>query len=181
MLIQNISLWRAPFKKGSRDCNPLITSLFQHINGQNGSKDTFLTGLSLLVLRLFSLGSLTNVATASWDGYHWQNPCCSFFFFAECEDEDEEEEEDEEAEVVYRGCVPMKRQNEVHHSSKSPLSSTSSGSSDNSGVEVDTPVIQSDDEEVHADTLLLTSVPQTKDEETEEEDEEEGFLASKPS
>lgn len=75
----------------------------------------------------------------------------------------------------------MKRQNEVHHSSKSPLSSTSSGSSDNSGVEVDTPVIQSDDEEVHADTLLLTSVPQTKDEETEEEDEEEGFLASKPS
>lgn len=104
-----------------------------------------------------------------------------FFFFAECEDEDEEEEEDEEAEVVYRGCVPMKRQNEVHHSSKSPLSSTSSGSSDNSGVEVDTPVIQSDDEEVHADTLLLTSVPQTKDEETEEEDEEEGFLASKPS
>lgn len=134
-----------------------------------------------MVLRLFSLGSLTNVATASWDGYHWQNPCCSFFFFAECEDEDEEEEEDEEAEVVYRGCVPMKRQNEVHHSSKSPLSSTSSGSSDNSGVEVDTPVIQSDDEEVHADTLLLTSVPQTKDEETEEEDEEEGFLASKPS
>uniref|UniRef100_A0A3B4XHT4 Dysbindin domain containing 2 n=1 Tax=Seriola lalandi dorsalis TaxID=1841481 RepID=A0A3B4XHT4_SERLL len=63
----------------------------------------------------------------------------------------------------------------------SRMSSTSSGSSDTSGAGVDTPVIQSDDEEVHADTLLLTSVPQTRDEETEEEDEEERCLSTKSS
>ncbi|KAG8002550.1 Dysbindin [Nibea albiflora] len=97
----------------------------------------------------------------------------------ECEDEEEEDEEDEDAEVVYRERAPLKRQNEVH--SKSRMSSTSSGSSDSSEGGVDTPVIQSDDEEVHADTLLLTSVPHTRDEETEEEDEEERCLATKPS
>ncbi|KAG7520490.1 dysbindin-like [Solea senegalensis] len=84
-----------------------------------------------------------------------------------------EDDEDEDAEVVYRERAPLTRQNEVCHGSKSRMSSTSSGSSDTSGAGVDTPVIQSDDEEVHADTLLLTSVPQTRDEETEEEDEEE--------
>ncbi|XP_053279847.1 dysbindin isoform X1 [Pleuronectes platessa] len=94
----------------------------------------------------------------------------------ECEDDDEEEE-DEDAEVVYRERAPLKRQNEVHRGTKSRMSSTSSGSSDTSGAGEDTPVIQSDDEEVHADTLLLTSAPQTRDEETEEEDEEERGLA----
>uniref|UniRef100_A0A3B4VL93 Uncharacterized protein n=1 Tax=Seriola dumerili TaxID=41447 RepID=A0A3B4VL93_SERDU len=69
----------------------------------------------------------------------------------------------------------------VCRGSKSRMSSTSSGSSDTSGAGVDTPVIQSDDEEVHADTLLLTSVPQTRDEETEEEDEEERCLSTKSS
>ncbi|XP_022594778.1 dysbindin-like [Seriola dumerili] len=98
----------------------------------------------------------------------------------ECEDEDEDEE-DEDAEVVYRERAPLKRQNEVCRGSKSRMSSTSSGSSDTSGAGVDTPVIQSDDEEVHADTLLLTSVPQTRDEETEEEDEEERCLSTKSS
>eukprot|EP00064_Thunnus_orientalis_P005871 superscaffoldBa00000592_g5885 len=63
------------------------------------------------------------------------------------EDEDEDEdEEDEDAEVVYREHAPLKRQNEVHRGSKSRMSSTSSGSSDSRGI--DTPVIQSDDEEV---------------------------------
>uniref|UniRef100_A0A3B4AX97 Uncharacterized protein n=1 Tax=Periophthalmus magnuspinnatus TaxID=409849 RepID=A0A3B4AX97_9GOBI len=51
--------------------------------------------------------------------------------------------------------------------------STSSGSSDTSGADADTPVIQSDDEEVHADTLLLTSAPQNRDEEESEEEEEQ--------
>ena len=96
--------------------------------------------------------------------------------FTECEDDDEEEE-DEDAEVVYRERAPLKRQNEVHRGAKSRMSSTSSGSSDTSGAGEETPVIQSDDEEVHVDTLLLTSAPQTRDEETEEEDEEERGLA----
>ncbi|KAM8755784.1 dysbindin-like [Acanthopagrus schlegelii] len=97
------------------------------------------------------------------------------------EDEEEEEEEDEDAEVVYRERAPLKRQNEVQRGAKPRMSSTSSGSSDTSGAGADTPVIQSDDEEVHVDTLLLTSVPDTRDEETEEEDEEERCLASKSS
>ncbi|XP_063744794.1 dysbindin-like isoform X2 [Eleginops maclovinus] len=95
------------------------------------------------------------------------------------DDEEEDEEEDEDAEVVYRERAPLKRQDEVQCGSKSRISSTSSGSSDTSGGGVDTPVIQSDDEEVHADTLLLTSVPHTRDEETEEEDEEEKCLVPK--
>nr|XP_040048472.1 dysbindin-like [Gasterosteus aculeatus aculeatus] len=94
------------------------------------------------------------------------------------EDEEEEEEEDEAAEVVYRERAPLKRQDEVHCSSKPRMSSTSSGSTDTSVGGVDTPVIQSDDEEVHADTLLLTSVPHARDEETEEEDEEGRCLAT---
>ncbi|XP_076023260.1 dysbindin-like isoform X2 [Genypterus blacodes] len=93
------------------------------------------------------------------------------------EGEDEyEDEEDEDAEVVYRERIPLKQQSEVHCGSKSRMSSTSSGSTDTSGGGVDTPVVQSDDEEVHADTVLLTSVPQTRDEETEEEEEEERCL-----
>lgn len=84
--------------------------------------------------------------------------------------EEEEEEEDEEAEVVFRERVPLKQQNEVQSRSKSRILSTSSGSSDTSGADADTPVVQSDDEEVHADTLLLTSVPQNRDEESEEEE-----------
>ncbi|XP_054464738.1 dysbindin-like [Anoplopoma fimbria] len=95
------------------------------------------------------------------------------------EEEEEDEEEDEDAEVVYREHPPLKRQEEIHRGSKPRMSSTSSGSSDTSGAGVDTPVIQSDDEEVHADTLLLTSVPHARDEETEEEDEEERCLATK--
>uniref|UniRef100_UPI0037E916B0 dysbindin-like n=1 Tax=Semicossyphus pulcher TaxID=241346 RepID=UPI0037E916B0 len=97
------------------------------------------------------------------------------------EEEEEDEEEDEDAEVVYRERAPLKRQHEVQHGSKSRMSSTSSGSSDTSEGGADTPVIQSDDEEVHADTLLLTSVPHTRDEETEEEDEEERGLGTKSS
>ncbi|XP_022059083.2 dysbindin-like [Acanthochromis polyacanthus] len=91
------------------------------------------------------------------------------------EDEDEDEE-DEDAEVVYRERASLKRQHEVYRGSQSRILSTSSGSSDTSVGGVDTPVIQSDDEEVHADTLLLTSVPQNRDEETEEEDDEERCL-----
>ncbi|XP_020485258.2 dysbindin isoform X3 [Labrus bergylta] len=97
------------------------------------------------------------------------------------EEEDEEEEDDEDAEVVYRERATLKRQQEVQRSSKSRLSSTSSGSCDTSEGGADTPVIQSDDEEVHADTLLLTSVPHTRDEETEEEDEEERCRGTKSS
>lgn len=85
-------------------------------------------------------------------------------------EDDDEDEEDENAEIVYRERAPLKRQNEVYRCSQSRISSTSSGSSDTSAGGVDTPVIQSDDEEVHADTLLLTSVPQTREDETEEED-----------
>uniref|UniRef100_H3C5C4 Dysbindin domain containing 2 n=1 Tax=Tetraodon nigroviridis TaxID=99883 RepID=H3C5C4_TETNG len=69
--------------------------------------------------------------------------------------------------------APLRRQNEVHRGSKSRSSSTSSASSDASAGRAGTPVIQSDDEEVHADTLLLTSIPRMRDEETEEEEEEE--------
>lgn len=100
--------------------------------------------------------------------------------YTEGEDEEEEDEDDDEdAEVVYRERAPLKRQNKVHCSSKSRKSSTSSASSDTSVGGVDTPVIQSDDEEVHADTLLLTSVPNTGDEETEEEDEEGRCIVAK--
>ncbi|XP_075946433.1 dysbindin [Anarhichas minor] len=95
------------------------------------------------------------------------------------DEEEEEDEEDEDAEVVYRERAPLKRQDEVPRGSKPRMSSTSSGSTDTSGGGVDTPVIQSDDEEVHADTLLLTSVPRARDEETEEEDEEERCLVTK--
>ncbi|KAM9504848.1 dysbindin-like isoform 1-T1 [Salvelinus alpinus] len=84
-------------------------------------------------------------------------------------DDEEEEEEDESKVVVYRERVPTC---DIRRGSKSRMSSTSSGSSDTSGGRTDTHVVQSDDEEVHADTLLLTSVPRTKDEEAEEEDEE---------
>ncbi|XP_032376232.1 dysbindin isoform X2 [Etheostoma spectabile] len=94
-------------------------------------------------------------------------------------EDEEEDEDDEDAEVVYRERAPLTRQDEVQRDSKSRMSSTSSGSSDTSGGGVDTPVIQSDDEEVHVDTLLLTSVPHTRDEETEEEDDEERCLATK--
>ncbi|XP_061591785.1 dysbindin-like [Cololabis saira] len=92
------------------------------------------------------------------------------------DDDDEEEDEydeDEDAEVVYRERAPLQRQAEVYRGSQSRISSTSSGSSNASISGADTPVIQSDDEEVHADTQLLTSVPQEKDEETGEEEEEE--------
>ncbi|XP_037832829.1 dysbindin domain-containing protein 2-like isoform X2 [Kryptolebias marmoratus] len=90
------------------------------------------------------------------------------------DDEDEDEdEEDEDAEVVYRERAPLQRQSEVYHGPQSRISSTSSGSSVTSTGGVDTPVIQSDDEEVQADTLLLISVPHTRDEDTEEEDDEE--------
>ncbi|AWP10233.1 putative dysbindin-like [Scophthalmus maximus] len=101
----------------------------------------------------------------------------------ECGDEDEEEDEDEDAEVVYRERAPLKRQGEVRRGSKSRMASTSSGFSDtSSGAGADTPVVQSDDEEVHADTLLLTSVPQARDEDTDEEDEgEKGRLVTKSS
>ncbi|XP_061758487.1 dysbindin-like isoform X2 [Nerophis ophidion] len=78
----------------------------------------------------------------------------------------EDDGENEEAEVVYRLCPPLPRQNEDLNGSKSRMSSTSSDSSDTSG---DTPVIQSDDEDVKADTQLLTSVAQPGDEETEDE------------
>ncbi|XP_030589832.1 dysbindin-like isoform X2 [Archocentrus centrarchus] len=88
-------------------------------------------------------------------------------------EEDDEDEDNEDAEVVYRECASQKRQNEPYHGSKSRISSTSSASSDSSTSGMDTPVIQLDDEEVHADTLLLTSAPQTRDEETEDEEEEE--------
>lgn len=99
---------------------------------------------------------------------------------AELEDEEEDEgEEDEDAEVLYRERAPLRRQHEVHRGSKSRSSSTSSTSSGTSLGGADTPVIQSDDEEVHADTLLLTSVPRTRDEETEEEEEEERCLVTK--
>ncbi|XP_053705510.1 dysbindin-like [Synchiropus splendidus] len=94
-------------------------------------------------------------------------------------EEEEDEDEDEDAEVVYRKCEPVKRQNEVHQVHKSRVSSTSSGSSDTSGGGADTPVIQSDDEEVHADTLLLTTIPQARDEDTEDEDDEERCLVTK--
>ncbi|XP_003977252.1 dysbindin-like [Takifugu rubripes] len=98
----------------------------------------------------------------------------------ELEDEEEDEgEEYEDAEVLYRERAPLRRQNEVHCGSKSRSSSTCSTSSDTSVGGADTPVIQSDDEEVHADTLLLTSVPRTRDEETEEEEEEERCLVTK--
>ncbi|XP_057714415.1 dysbindin [Corythoichthys intestinalis] len=94
------------------------------------------------------------------------------------EDEDDDEA-DEEAEVIYRVCPPLQRQNEDSNSSKSRISSTSSGSSDTSGGRADTPVIQSDDEEIHADTQLLTSVPHTGDDETEDEEEEQRCLLTK--
>uniref|UniRef100_A0A3B4H5Q5 Dysbindin domain containing 2 n=1 Tax=Pundamilia nyererei TaxID=303518 RepID=A0A3B4H5Q5_9CICH len=72
-------------------------------------------------------------------------------------------------------CASLKRQNEPFRSSQSRISSTSSASSDSSASGVDTPVIQSDDEEVHADTLLLTSAPQTRDEESDDEEAEERY------
>ncbi|XP_077579705.1 dysbindin-like [Stigmatopora nigra] len=93
------------------------------------------------------------------------------------EDEDDDEA-NEEAEVIYRVCPPLQRQNEVN-ASKSRISSTSSGSSDTSGGRADTPVIQSDDEEIHADTQLLTSVPHPGDDETEDEEEEQRCLLTK--
>ncbi|XP_013866006.1 dysbindin [Austrofundulus limnaeus] len=89
------------------------------------------------------------------------------------EDEEDEDEEDEDAEVVYRERAPLRRQSEVHRGSQSRISSTSSGSSVTSTGGADTPVIQSDDEDVQADTLLLTSVPHARDEDTEEDDEDE--------
>ena len=54
-------------------------------------------------------------------------------------------------------------------------SSTSSGSSGTSDGG-DTPLVQSDDEEVHADTVLLTAVPQARDDETEDEGDAESAL-----
>ncbi|XP_068194727.1 dysbindin-like isoform X2 [Antennarius striatus] len=98
--------------------------------------------------------------------------------FAEGEDDDEEEE-DEDAEVVYKERMAVKRQSEIQGGSKCRMSSTSSGSSDTSAGGVITPVIQSDDEDVQVDTMLLTSVPHTRDEESEEEDEEEKCLTDK--
>ncbi|XP_036388703.1 dysbindin-like [Megalops cyprinoides] len=64
------------------------------------------------------------------------------------------------------------------HKMKSRMSSTSSGSTDPYSLDtseegVETPVIQSDDEEVQADTLLLMTTPSGKDEEEEEEEEKD--------
>ncbi|KAG7472375.1 hypothetical protein MATL_G00108220 [Megalops atlanticus] len=64
------------------------------------------------------------------------------------------------------------------HKTKSRMSSTSSGctdpySLDTSEEGVETPVIQSDDEEVQADTLLLMTTPSGKDEEEEEEEKDQ--------
>ncbi|XP_077471485.1 dysbindin-like [Stigmatopora argus] len=93
--------------------------------------------------------------------------------------DEDDGEANEEAEVIYRVCPPLKRQNEVYNASKSRISSTSSGSSDTSGGRADTPVIQSDDEEIHADTQLLTSVPHPGGDETEDEEEEQRCLLTK--
>ncbi|KAK6307758.1 hypothetical protein J4Q44_G00210290 [Coregonus suidteri] len=70
----------------------------------------------------------------------------------------EVDDEDESKEVVYRERVPICPHIDGRWGSKSRMSSTSSGSSDTSGGGTDN-VVQSDEEEVHADTLLLTSVP----------------------
>ncbi|XP_056449402.1 dysbindin-like isoform X1 [Gadus chalcogrammus] len=99
----------------------------------------------------------------------------------EGEDEDEgEEEEEEEEEVVFCQGVPSKQQDnnngpERLGPAKSRGSSTSSGSSGTSDGG-DTPLVQSDDEEVHADTVLLTAVPQARDDETEDEGDAESAL-----
>ncbi|XP_029011332.1 dysbindin-like [Betta splendens] len=82
----------------------------------------------------------------------------------------EEEEEEEEEDGVHRERAPGRRQPEVSCGSRRSFS-TSSGCSDTSAGGAETPVIQSDDEEVHADNVLLTSVPQSRDQETDEEDE----------
>ncbi|CAL8367582.1 unnamed protein product [Lota lota] len=83
-------------------------------------------------------------------------------------------------EVVFCEGVPSKQQNNNNNQerwgpAKCRASSTSSGSSGTSadGDGGDTPVVQSDDEEVHADTLLLTAVPQARDDETEDEGDAE--------
>ncbi|KAL1021481.1 hypothetical protein UPYG_G00013840 [Umbra pygmaea] len=88
----------------------------------------------------------------------------------EFDNEDEEEEENDSNKVVYKEHMPIRQHIDSSRGFKSRTSSTSSGSSDTSRGRTDTPVVQSDDEEVHDDTLVLTSVPTTNDEETEEED-----------
>ncbi|XP_049342317.1 dysbindin-like [Astyanax mexicanus] len=80
------------------------------------------------------------------------------------EDEEEDElEDDEDKEVLFR---PMRAE------SRSRTSSTSSNQ-DNSTSGRDTPIVQSDEEEVQVDNFLLTSTNLLDQDEEEEEEEEE--------
>ncbi|XP_066558619.1 dysbindin isoform X2 [Amia ocellicauda] len=82
-------------------------------------------------------------------------------------DDDDEEEEDE----VYKDEITL--QVPKGRELKSRISSTSSASTDPYSLDTseegaETPVVQSDDEEVHADTELLTATPPNKDEEEDQ-------------
>ncbi|XP_072552995.1 dysbindin-like [Salminus brasiliensis] len=89
----------------------------------------------------------------------------STFAPSQAEEDDEDElEDDEDSEVLFRP---------VRQESKSRTSSTSSRSDqDNSASGRDTPVVQSDEEEVQVDNFLLTSTTMPEHEEEEEEEEE---------
>ncbi|KAJ8016233.1 hypothetical protein DPEC_G00005080 [Dallia pectoralis] len=111
----------------------------------------------------------------SWAGQtkEQQGEIQFLLYCQEIDDEDEDNDVDDESkEVVYRQHTAICPHID-NDRSKSRTSSTSSSSSDISRAGTETPVVQSDDEEVHADTLLLTSNDQTNDEETEEKEVEE--------
>lgn len=149
----------------------LITQITQYRNKRSCSSIVLLDYFFIIYIIFFFkelefILRLMNVLQAWWNWYKHV-----VHLVIDCEND--EDEEDEEAEVVYKERTPLQRQNEVYRGSQSRFASTSSGSSVTSAGGAETPVIQSDDEEVHADTVLLTSVPCSRDEETEEEDEEE--------
>ncbi|KAI1892811.1 hypothetical protein AGOR_G00137360 [Albula goreensis] len=85
------------------------------------------------------------------------------------EEDDDDDDEDEDDEEVYKTGISLQVP-------KSRISSTSSSctdpySLDTSEEGAETPVVQSDEEDVQADTLLLASMPSGKDEEEEEDQE----------
>lgn len=111
---------------------------------------------------------------------------CVFLCLPEVYDEDDEDEDENENELVYKDGVGPQGSIRRRPGSKNRGSSGSTGSTDPDSLDTseggaDTPVIQSDEEEVQVDTFLFSSTSSGKEEEEEGEEEENEDLPARSS
>lgn len=112
----------------------------------------------------------------------------SFCFPDVCdEDDDDEDNDDDDDEVVYKDGVGLQGSIRRRPGSKGHGSSGSTGSTDPDSQDTtseggpETPVIQSDEEEVQVDTFLFSSTSSVKEEDEEDDHEENDNLAARSS